>query len=90
MTSVVNPYDSNVWVVSADGLEPSTHALKEYPSTTQRVSTSMQEWQHHSMFMRSRSNAPLLLPPTAQCCYQLPMRSKHGRFVGNFVGQSAS
>jgi hypothetical protein len=56
-------------LVSADGFEPSTHALKEYTALGAGVSKKGQEWRDCSMFMRARGPRPLFLLPSAHPCY---------------------
>ncbi len=50
------------YVVSADGLEPSTHALKEYPTKAHRACMDEQEWHDCSVFMRVYRMFPPSLP----------------------------
>jgi hypothetical protein len=72
-------------LVSADGFEPSTHALKEYSARRAGVGKKGQEWRHYSMFMRVTIRLPPFLLPSAHPCYFHPWRRKRGGFVGIFV-----
>jgi len=80
------PEEITGYLVSADGLEPSTHALKEYPTRANRACTGEQEWRHRSMFTRLRSKVALHMYPLAHSCYLPLMRENRGHLVGDFVG----
>jgi len=77
--------EENHYVVSADGLEPSTHALKQYPTTRTQCSSGEQEWRHGSMFTQSRSDAALHAQTLGHSCYLPLERLDRGGFVGIFV-----
>jgi len=50
MEIVGNPHEYSTEMVSAAGLEPATHALKEYPAPLAGICINAQEWRYAQGF----------------------------------------
>jgi len=50
MEIVGNPHEYSIEMVSAAGLEPATHALKEYTAPLAWICTHAQEWRYTQGF----------------------------------------
>jgi len=72
-------------VVSAAGLEPATHALKEYPAPLALVSRQVQEWRYAQGFAMVYLLIAHSMLSAAHSCYSLPQLPNRLRFVGKFV-----
>src|SRR5437762_12836958 len=62
-------------MVSAAGLEPATHALKEYPASVAQLGKAWHEWRYHLREMELECEIVIAAPDAAHCCH-VPLGSE--------------